>query len=249
MNRTAIIIDDEERSRKTLEILINQHFPELNIIAQAANVKDGLAIIDKKSPDILFLDIQMPDGTGFDLLKQLNNWNFEVIFTTAFDQYAIDAFHLSAIGYLLKPIDDAELKKAVQKAIQLVDASKAENNVKLNALLENMDRANKIGKLFLPDASGFQAVDINNIIRLEGDRNYTRIYFKDKTSSLSSHNLGWFEKILVRHNFFRISKSHLINLNHVVRYAKADGGYILMSDESNLPISDSKKEEFKNLFI
>jgi two-component system LytT family response regulator len=249
MSQTAIIIDDEDRSRRTLEALLTENFPEISIIAHGKNVKSGLEALEKHNPDIVFLDIQMPDGTGFDLLKQLKNWDFEVIFTTAYDQYAIDAFHLSAIGYLLKPIDEQELHKSVTKAMQLVNANKIETKTKLSTLLENVERGSKVGKLFLPDATGFQAIEIDTLVRLEGDRNYTKLYFADKQTSLSSHNLGWFEKLLTSRGFFRISKSHLINLHHVVRYSKTEGGYIIMSDGSNLPISDNKKDEFRTLFI
>jgi len=249
MSQTAIIIDDEDRSRRTLEALLRENFPEISIIAHGINVKSGLEALEKHNPDIVFLDIQMPDGTGFDLLKQLKNWDFEVIFTTAYDQYALDAFHLSAIGYLLKPINEQELHKAVTKAMQLVNANKIENKTKLSTLLENVERGSKVGKLFLPDPTGFQAVELDTLVRLEGDRNYTKLHYVSDQTSLSSHNLGWFEKLLTSRGFFRISKSHLINLHHVVRYSKTEGGYINMSDGSNLPISDNKKDEFRTLFI
>jgi two-component system LytT family response regulator len=245
----AIVIDDELRSRKTLKSLLNQLFPKIAFAGEADCVATGLELIDKTNPDLIFLDIQMPDGTGFDLLQNLTNWDFEIIFTTAYDQYAIDAFQCSAIGYLLKPIDEAELKKSVNKALQLIESHKSTSKLRLNALLDITTGAGKIKKLFIPDASGFQAVELEHIIRLEGDRNYTRIFFTNQKNTLSSHNLGWFEKLLEDYGFFRISKSHLINLNHVERYHKSEGGYVIMSDESNLPISDMKKDEFRNLFI
>lgn len=245
----AIIIDDENRSRKTLRALVNQMMPDIQFIAEADSVSAGIEVIEKHNPDLLFLDIQMPDGTGFDILKQLKNWDFEVIFTTAYDQYAIDAFNFSAIGYLLKPIDEQDLKKNLTKALKLIESNKSNSKIRLNALLDNTVKNHKINKLFIPDATGFQAVELSNIIRLEGDRNYTKLFFSDQKPVLSSHNLGWFEKLLETHSFFRISKSHLINLQHVVRYNKSDGGYVIMSDQSNLPISDMKKDEFRNLFI
>jgi len=247
---TALIVDDEERSRRTLGVLLKDGFPELQILGFAKDVKSGLEQIEKLKPAIVFLDIQMPDGTGFDLLRQIGKIDFEIIFTTAYDQFALDAFQMSAIGYLLKPIEEAELQQVVNKAIQLVMANSENKSTQINYLLDSLDKMqNKLNKLFLPDTDGFQVVELDEIIRLEGDRNYTRLHFTNKNPILSSHNLGWFEKLLNNKGFYRVSKGHLINLSFVVRYTKTDGGSVLMIDQANLPVSDTKKEEFRNLFI
>ena len=248
---TALIIDDEERSRRTLTSLLLSNFPEIRIVGYGEDVKSGVEQISKLKPGIVFLDIQMPDGTAFDLLHQIDEFNFEVIFTTAYDEYALEAFHQSAVGYLLKPIDEEQFRVAVQKAVQLTSYSKGLSNDQLKVLLENYERdTGKIRKLVLPDSEGFMVVSLEEIIRLEGDRNYTRLHFIKKQPALSSHNLGWFERQLsTNKEFFRVSKSNVINLHHVVRYSRADGGVVLMADGASIQISDTKKEEFRNLFL
>jgi len=248
---TALIIDDEERSRRMLISLLKTNFPDIRVTGLGEDVKSGIDQIRKLKPDIVFLDIQMPDGTAFDLLGEIDDFDFEVIFTTAYDEYALEAFHQSAVGYLLKPISEEQFRVAVQKAVQLVSSTQALSNDQLKVLLANYERTTgKIRKLVLPDSEGFIVISLEEIIRMEGDRNYTRLFFTNKQSTLSSHNLGWFERQLsANREFFRVSKSHLINLHHVVRYSRSDGGFVLMVDNTSVQVSDSKKEEFRNLFL
>jgi two-component system LytT family response regulator len=247
----TLIIDDEERGRKVLAAMLKENFPDIELVGEAFDVKSGLEQIQLLHPHLVFLDIQMPDGTGFNLLEQVENYNFEIIFTTAHDEFALEAFNMSAIGYLLKPIDEKELNKAVRKAMQLSPENKRVNyDDKINSLIENYANGpDRMRKLYLADSEGFLIIDIADVVRLEGERNYTYVYFIDKPRILSSHNLGWFEKVLQSKNFFRVSKSSMINLNCVVRYTRADGGVIVMSDQSTVQISDNKKDEFRNLFV
>jgi two-component system, LytTR family, response regulator len=242
----AIIIDDEEHSRTALSLMLKEHFPELDIVGMAHNVKSGIECIQKHSPHLVFLDIQMPDGTGFDLLNRLEIFNFEIIFTTAYNEYAFDAFQLPALGYLLKPISDDQLKITVHRAMSFIKDH--EQDVKPSQFKEQ--ESSRLNKILLSDSDGFEVVPLNQIIRMEGDRNYTRIFFTEKQPVLSSHNLGWFEKLLTQNGeFFRASKSHLINLHHVSRYSKADGGWVFMSDHSQVHLSEGRKDKLKEFFL
>jgi two-component system LytT family response regulator len=248
--KKVVIIDDEVRNRKTLEVLLNHNFPDLHICGHADNVKTGLELIEREKPQIVFLDIQMPDGSGFDLLRRLNNYEFEVIFTTAFDEYALEAFHFAAIGYLLKPISAAELTKVVKRAVELVDARHDNREDQILALIEKYSKpTSQMHRLVLPDTGGFQVLSIENIIYLEGERNYTKIILTSGEKQLSSYNLGIYEKYLLSEGFFRISRSHLINMAFVMRVTKVNGKLVvMMKNGDNLPISHMKKDEMRNFF-
>lgn len=243
----AVIIDDEEHGRLALQLMLREYFPEIAVIDTGFNVQSGLEVIRKHRPDIVFLDIQMPDGSGFDMLHQLEVFNFEVIFTTAYSEYAIDAFQLPALGYLLKPIADDQLKTTVQRAINFL---RDITDVAKSAETAPEVQLNSSNKLLLNNTDGFEVIILNQIIRLEGDRNYTKIHFVDKEPILSSHNLGWFEKLLSKNiEFFRASKSNLINLNHITRYTKIDGGCVFMTDHSQVHLAEGRKEKLKEYFL
>ncbi len=245
----AVIIDDEVRSRKTLEMLLQQHFADIEIAGQGENVKTGLELIDKAQPQLVFLDIEMPDGSGFDLLRKVKDYSFEVIFTTAFDEYALEAFRFSAIGYLQKPVSAKEFQQTVAKAIELITLRHGSREGQITALLENYSNpTGKMNKLILPDTEGFIVIPIVDIVYLEGDRNYSKIFLTNKESLFSSYNLGWYEKFLDK-GFLRISRSHIINIAHVTRVSKMEGGTVTMVTDVQLPISGLKKEELKKLFL
>lgn len=244
----ALIIDDEARNRKTLELMLRESFPELDI-SQADGVKSGLESIKKINPQIVFLDIEMPDGSGFDLLRKAQNFNFELIFTTAHNEYALQAFKVSAIGYLLKPIDENELRAAVQKALNLLKTKQGSREEQFKALLGNYSNIlGKVPRLMIPDDTGFQVLDIEKIVYLEGDGNYSYVYMTDSKYH-SSHNLGWYENVLLNQSFFRISKSHLVNLKYATSYSHKDGGTIIMNGKLPLSVSDNKKEELRKRFL
>jgi two-component system LytT family response regulator len=245
----TILVDDEARSRKTLEMLLQQHFPEIEVVGQGENVKSGLEKITTLEPQLVFLDIEMPDGSGFDLLRKVEDYNFEVIFTTAFDEYALEAFRFSAIGYLQKPVSAKEFQQTVQKAIELIKLRQGSREGQINALLENYNNpSGKMHKLILPDTEGFHVIPIADIVYLEGDRNYSKIFLTNKESLFSSYNLGWYEKFLDK-GFYRISRSHIINIAHVTRFSKQDGGSVSMINDVQLHISAGKKEELRKLFL
>jgi two-component system LytT family response regulator len=250
---TAVIIDDESRNRKTLDVLLKQNFPDLKIVGQASNVKSGLEQIQSLNPQIVFLDIEMPDGSGFDLLRKIKEYDFEIIFTTGFDEYAIEAFRYSAIGYLLKPISATELKQTVKKAIDIVELKNAGRKDEIKKQVATMfeSYASPTGKmhtLLLPDMDGFQVIPLADILYLEGAGNYSKIYMINDEMLLSSHNVGYYEDYLLNEGFFRISRSHIINLSHVSRISRKEGGFVVLTNNIELSLASTRKDDLRKRF-
>lgn len=236
----CIIVDDEQKSRNNLRDLLLEYC-QIEIAGEASSAFEALRLIKKEEPDLLFLDIEMPGGSGFDLLKSLQYQNFEVIFVTAFDKYGIQAVKFCAIDYILKPIDIFELSKAVEKAQAQVSWKK--ENRRLTELVANLDRSEDEKRIALPLADKIEFIAINQIIRLEADSNYTRIFLENQKDYLVCKTLKDYQEILEPHNFLRTHQSHLINCRKISAYVKIDGGYISMSDGSSVPISRQKREE------
>lgn len=236
-------MDDEEYPRLLLKELLEESFPEIEIIGDADNADDAYEMIENEEPDLVFLDIAMPEKTGFDLLQMFDHPDFEVIFVTGYDQYALDAFNHFAIGYLLKPIDSSMLTEVVLNAKKRIESKKSNANIQelLQHLSSSTRKTNRIG---IPTMEGLEFVEMNEIIRCEGDQKYTKVYLTNRTNILSSYNIGEFRRILEHHNFFQCHKSHLVNLNHVRKYNKE--GTLHMSDDSSVPVSKRKKIEFLN---
>lgn len=239
----AVIVEDEDNSRELLQSLVTKHCAGVEVVASAANVKEGVEAINKHNPDLIFLDISMPDGTGFDLLEKISPVKSDIIFTTATDKYAIKAIKYSALDYLLKPIDAEELKSAVNK---LIDKKSKGNTVEnLAHLLQNLKQGNdSYQKITLPTTNAYEIVYIKDIIRCEADGSYTAFHLTEKRKLLASASLKHYEDLLPTSQFLRIHHHHLINISHVIRYLKTDGGYAVMSDGSQLEISRRKKEDF-----
>lgn len=244
----AIIIDDEKGARFVLRDLLEKHFNNIKIVAEADGVKTGIDVIKKYKPNLVFLDVQMRKGTGFDLLNELDPINFEVIFVTAHNQYAIDAFKLSAFGYLLKPIKVKELGEVISKLQEKVLLHQQNADKRLKVLIENYGSDGEIQKLIISNTDGFEVVDIKQVIRLEGDGNYTHFVINKNKKMTSTKNIGEYEKILDSYGFFRIHQSTLINLRHVKGYIKGGGGFVKMSDGQSLKISRDRKKSFLNKF-
>jgi len=238
----TLIIDDEIAAIENLEILLDKYCKEVEIVGTARSAKEGYELINKEDPELVLLDIEMPHGSGFDLLKKFKNPSFSVIFTTAYNQYAIQAIKFSALDYLLKPIDVEELISAISK----VEKKNAIDKERVNLLLENFD-SNTNKRLALPKDGGYSIVKIENIIRCEASDNYTTFHIEDKKPILVSKTLKEFEKLLPKDQFLRVHQSHLINLNKVEEYYKTDGAYVLMEDGSTVSISRRKKDEFEKL--
>ena len=238
----TIIIDDEPRGRDTLKILLNKYCPEVSVTGEAGSVVEGFKLINKEAPDVVFLDIEMPGNNGFDLLEMFNSIPFKVIFTTAYDKYAIKAIKYSALDYLLKPIDIDELKEAVSRIE--TNNRKDIGQAKYEALLNNIKSENKRKKVAIPDLEGLIFVFIDEIVRCESDSNYTYIYLINKKKITASRTLGDFEELFSEENFFRVHRSHLINLDHLKKYIKGEGGFAVMADDSRVEVSRRKKPEF-----
>ena len=237
----AIIVDDEQRSREALNGLIERYCPEVFVIAEATGCNDGIDKTRKFEPDLVFLDIQMPDGSGFNFLEAFDKINFEVIFTTAHDQYAIKAIKYSALDYLLKPVDPDELKIAINKYLLKNDKGKINDNIKV--LLDNIKSPqNEAKKIILSTSEGMHIVSTDDILRCESDDYYTNFFFVNGTSLLISKTLKQNEAILSDFDFIRPHKSHLVNIKYIKSFLKVDGGYILMIDGSKIPVSRRKRE-------
>jgi two-component system LytT family response regulator len=239
----AIIIDDEENSRETLKLKIAKHCKEVEVLATCSSAEEGIETIGLLKPDLVFLDVEMPRMSGFDMLEDLDAVNFDIIFTTAYNQHAIRAIKFSALDYLLKPINKEELQNAVKRALQKQKHYTGEDQIKSVTENSKAGKAN-IDKIALPTADGLIFVELKDIVRLESDVNYTKFFLTNKESILVSKTLGDFEELLAGNNFFRPHKSHIINLKYVKRYIKGEGGIIILEDNTNIFVSRRKKEEF-----
>jgi two-component system LytT family response regulator len=239
----AIVIDDNEEIRQKNCTLIKTNCPNINIIGQADSVESGVKIIRELSPDLVFLDIEMPDGTGFDLLQKLSPITFKVIFITGYEDFAIKAFRFSAIDYLLKPLNPTELVEAVTKAEELLN--KDIFDMKLSNLFANLERPKSLQKLVLKTSDKIYSVNIQDIVNCESDKNYTTFYFINAPKLVVSTNLKEYENMLTPFNFFRTHQSHLINMAYFDHFIKTDGGNtIMMKNKTAIPLSVRKKEEF-----
>ncbi len=237
----ALVIDDENRTRDLIAKMINSFELDIKAISDGESVVSGLKAIEEHNPDIVFLDIQMPDGTGFDLLRSLPNKSFEVIFITAHEEFAIKAIKFSALDYILKPIDADELKVAVERAITSLGSKKEE--IQFDALQLNI-QPNQKRRLVLKTHESVHVVELDSIIRCESERNYTSFFITGGKKIVVSKTLKDYEILLAGHNFLRVQQSHLINLDFVSRYDKINGGTIVMKDDSEVPLSQAKREIF-----
>lgn len=238
----AVIIEDEKKSRETLNGLLDRYCKNVEILGEADGYRSGIELIKKHKPDVIFLDIQMPDGSGFRLLEEIEKVDFEIIFTTAFDQYAIKAIRYSALDYLLKPIDPEELVNSIKK----VELKKSGSHINkhIRVLLDNIRTPeSESQKIVLSTSDKIHIVDISRIIRCESDNYYTNFILNDGKRILISKTLKENEELLSSHNFIRPHKSHLINLDYVKSFNRDEGGYILMKDGSKVPVSRRKREQ------
>ncbi len=239
----AIIIDDEKKSRLALVSLLERYCPNVIISGEAPGVQTGIKQIKENKPDVIFLDIQMQDGSGFRLLESFDEIKFEIVFTTAFDQYAIKAIKYSALDYLLKPIIPEELIEAVRKVEEKKIIKNSNINQNIDVLLDNLKTTNaESKKIILTTAEKIHVIHVSEILRCESDNYYTNFFFTDGTKLLISKTLKENERMLKDHNFIRPHKSHLINVSYIKGYMKNDGGFILMSDNSKVPVSRRRKE-------
>lgn len=242
MNLKAILVEDEANSREILRNYLGKYCPKVNLIGEAASIKEALEIIENNDLDLVFLDIEMPFGNAFDLLEKVPDRNFETVFVTAYNHYAKDALNSHAAYYLMKPINIDELIKAVA----YVEEVKEKEN-KLQEKVLNSNTRGIEGKLTLPQQDGFQVLNISDILYCKADDNYTEIYLENK-KILVSKTLKYFEKALSDFPFARVHKSYLVNVNEVVKYRKGKGGSVIISNGKELLVSASKKKDFLSFF-
>ncbi|WP_062056477.1 LytR/AlgR family response regulator transcription factor [Aquimarina longa] len=235
MNLTAIIVDDEANSRTILRNYIGKYCPLVTILGEAASVKETLVLLETYSPDMLFLDVEMPYGNAFDLLEQITDRTFEIVFVTAYDHYAVEALNAQATYYLLKPIAIDDLIKAVDHVHHIKKREEALLDTVLVPKITTIE-----GKITIPQQDGFEVLQISDILYCEADDNYTKIYL-DKGQKLVSKTLKYFEESLHSHGFVRIHKSHLVNISEITRYRKGKGGSVVLSSGKELSVSSSKK--------
>ena len=241
----SIVIDDEKNNQELISNLLKSYAENIQVIAVADSVETAYQAIIEHQPDLIFLDIQMPDGTGFDLLKKFDKINFKVIFVTAHQEYAIEAFKYSALDYLLKPLSPTNLITALKKVEESFNSE--DLNLKLKTLLSNISEPIKNKKkIVLKTMERIYSVDINDIIRFESDGGYTKVYLVDGKRIMVSRTMKEYDDLLLNSDFLRVHNSHLINMNHLYCFEKAEG-HIVMKDDSIVPVSNRKREQLLEL--
>ncbi|MBN2420569.1 MAG: response regulator transcription factor [Deltaproteobacteria bacterium] len=237
----AVIIDDEGNVRNTIKSLLSGYFPDINIIAVAGSVSKGYEALVKYQPDILFLDIELPDGTGFDLLKKFPRISFKIIFVTGHDEYAINAIKVSALDYMLKPIDAEEFCNAVEKAREIINQT--EQQFKFQALIENLQGRKMLKRIILHTSDHLQLVSVSDIVRAEADSNYTRFHLTGDHKIMVSQTLKEFDALLSGSGLIRVHQSHLVNIYYIDRFVKKEGGYLILKNGTKVPVSPKLKKQ------
>jgi two-component system, LytTR family, response regulator len=244
----TVIIDDDYVSRMILKDLLEKFLENVELVGEAGSVEDGIKLISDTSPELVLLDISLPDGTGFDLLDKVKRVNFKIIFITAYSEYAIKAFKYSAFDYIVKPLNVDELAKAISRIPQI---KKIENKGMVKTLKDNLLTPSDDGlkTIALPEQNGFAIIRVDDIVRCEGKRNYTRILFRNADEKIVSRTLLEFENLLTPLGFVRIHRSHLVNIVNVVRYLKSNGGMVELKTGELLKVSPKHKEELLNKIL
>jgi two-component system LytT family response regulator len=243
MSIRAIIVDDELGARESLAKMVEKNCKQVVIVAKADSMASAYEAITTHQPDLVFLDIEMPNGNAFDLLEKFKEINFNIIFTTAYDHYAIKAIKFSAVDYILKPIDPEELVQAVKRLEEKIGQNTSLNS-QFKTLLSNVRPDNKLKKVGIPDGDGLIFINLSEIIRCDSDGNYTFFVLTSGKKIIVSRTLGEYEQMFADDNFFRVHRSHLINLEHVKKYIKGEGGYVIMTDNSQVEVSRRNKNDF-----
>lgn len=243
---TAVLIDDDKHLRTGLKALLERYTNEIQIIGEAESVKTGVELLKSSNPQVIFLDIHLNDGTGFDILEKLGKTTAHIVFITAHEQYAVKAFKFSALDFILKPVDPEELQTTIIKIKEVVGKSSSFEHIDL--LLENIrKKVDNFKRIALSTSDGIHLFEVSDIIRCEAKVNYTEFFIKNHKPLLISRTLKEYEELLTEHGFERIHQSHLINLSYLKSYIKSDGGYVIMADNTNIPIAQSKKERLQEL--
>ena len=243
----TIIIDDETRSREALREMLKLYCTGIEVVAEGSDVKSGIAAINEHNPQLVLLDIKMPDGTGFDLIRKIMPVTFRLIFVTAFEEYAIKAFRFNAIDYLTKPIDPSELQSAIEKASSNIENENINERLKKLLLDYTKPQIPENRKLILKTSDTIHIVDVENIVRCESDRNYTVFHLDNKQKILMSKSIKEYSDILEQLNFYRVHHSHLINLKYLVKF-KRDELMCVLKDDTEIPVSTRKRDELLRVF-
>lgn len=237
---TAIIVDDEPNSCRVLATLLEKYCPEVSLLASCQSAEEAMKVIRQQAPALVFLDVEMPHMNGFEMLEQLSDLTFDLIFTTSYDHYALKAIRFSAIDYLLKPIDRDELQNAVQKVVR---RSRQLLSLQMEVLLQRINHPGSlVNKIALPTIEGLQMINVADIICCESDSNYTTVQLKKGQKLVVARTLKEIEELLDEHGFLRVHHSYLANLNEINRYVRGEGGYLVMSDGSHIDVSRTRKE-------
>jgi len=244
MKIKSIIVDDEKHGRENLAGILEKYCPEIELVAEANSVDAAREAIEKYNPDLVFLDIEMPKANGFQLLEQLKDFRFEVIFVTAYGNYAIKAIRFSAADYILKPININDLQAAVQKVSERI--RQKQENLRMKQLVHNLSQPQN-PRIGLPAGDRIEFADVKTIIHCKGEGNYTDIYFEGNKHLLVAKTLVEFEELLQEHSFIRVHKAHLVNFGHVVAYIKSGGGMLRLSNGDEVTISRRRKEQVLNM--
>lgn len=243
MHINTVTIEDEEKSLYVLHELIRQYAPDINLCGTAGHLNSAVKLIEEVAPHLVFMDIRIADGTGFDVLQKLPGRNFELILVTAYDSYALEAFRFSAIDYLLKPLGIPEFEEAMERVRRRLADRIRYNSIDI--LLHNITHQQKHEKkLSIATLNGYEFVDLRDIIWCKSDGSYTIFHLNNKSKITSSRNLGFYEELLNQYNFFRINHGIMINMSHIKSYVKGKGGYVVMTDGTELEISQRRKGEF-----
>nr|WP_262897098.1 LytTR family DNA-binding domain-containing protein [Muricauda sp. CAU 1633] len=246
----AVIVDDEERHHNILGKMLKNFCPGIRVVGNVFSISEAIPLVEGEKPDLVFLDIEMPGGNGFTIFDHFEEPPFQVIFTTAFDLYAINAIKYAALDYLLKPINIGELKNAVARAEKILEKQSKVNLEKIQVLKSNIQLEDRsLTKIALRSSEGIDFVEAQDVIRVEANQVYSNFYLQNGKKILVSKPLGEFESMLESCNFFRVHKSHMINLDHIVKYVKGKGGYVIMKDGSNVDVSVRKKDKFLKRFV
>ena len=238
----AVIIDDEPAMQEVNTRLLAEYFPDVTLLGTAKSIKNGIELIIKAKPDLVLLDIELSDGTGFQLLQKLQPYQFKVVFITGFDSFAIKAIKFSALDYILKPVNETEFQQAIQQAVTLInknESTQAQNEVLIDSFQQNL----KSKKLVLRTFDSIHIVEITDIYFCKSDNSYTTFYFENGETLMVSKSLKEYETLLSEHFFYRTHQSYLVNLNHITKVDKKDGGFIIMKNQKEIPVSSRQMKK------
>lgn len=243
----VVIIDDEPLARQTIQCIVSENFPNINVVGEAGSVKSGIELIKNNQPDLVFLDVDLTDGSGFDILSSIQPIDFKVVFITAHQEYALKAIKFSAFDFILKPVCDAELVDAVKRVKDTTDTDN--QTLKWEAFFNNISGIKEKSKtIVLKTSESIHLVQVADIIRCEADNNYSTFFLVSGEKIVISKGLKEYEDLLANDGFFRVHQSHLINLDYILRFDKKEGGFVVLTDKSNVPVSQRKKQKLLEYF-